>query len=54
MTSATCNDEQDFFQFDELTLTDEQLAEIKGGACPSCNWGPPILNHNETTAKDNG
>lgn len=46
------NDEQDFFQFDDLALTDEQLAEIKGGTCLGCTWGPPIFNHNETTAED--
>ncbi len=43
--------EQDFFEFANLELTDEQLAEIKGGIgeCPAWRCG---FNHNETTAAD--
>lgn len=54
---TTLNDEEeeaeeDFFQFADLDLTDEQLAEIKGGpggwGCPTCDYS----NHNETTVSD--
>ncbi|MCG3146496.1 MAG: hypothetical protein HONDAALG_04610 [Gammaproteobacteria bacterium] len=46
-------DNQDFFQFADLDLTDEQLAEIKGGpgggwGCHTCDYS----NHNETTVSD--
>ncbi len=45
------NDEQDFFQFADLEVTDEQLAEIKGGWwCTQC--GVALGNHNETTVSD--
>ncbi len=47
--------ELEMFLFDDLNLTDEQLAEIKGGpvgggdwACPTCGFH----NHNETTVED--
>ncbi len=44
--------EEDFFQFADLDLTDEQLAEIKGGPW-GCSWcGHTVGNHNETTARD--
>ncbi len=44
--------EEDFFQFADLSLTDEQLAEIKGGPgwCTQC--GIVYSNHNETTVND--
>ncbi|MBS1788174.1 MAG: hypothetical protein JST85_10650 [Acidobacteria bacterium] len=46
--------EEDFFQFTDLSLTDEQLAEIKGG--PGSGWctqcGGIYSNHNETVSND--
>lgn len=50
MTEET--DEQDFFQFADLELTDEQLTAVKGG--PWCSQCAVVYsNHNETTASDN-
>lgn len=44
--------EEDFFRFADLDLTDEQLAEIKGGPW-GCSWcGYTGGNHNETTVED--
>lgn len=49
------------FLFDELALTETAVNDIKAGRdytvgppapCPGCNWGPPLLNHNETVAED--
>ncbi len=44
------NDEQDFFEFADLNLTDEELDGIKGGG----TWPPPggTLNHNQTVVSD--
>lgn len=48
------DDAQDFFQFADLALTDEQLDEVKGG--PGAGWctGCAVIygNHNETTVED--
>ena len=44
-------DDQDLLQFADLSLTDEQLDEIKGGPwCTQCGVG--YGNHNETTVED--
>lgn len=52
-TVSDGEDEQGFFEFADLSLTDEQLAEIKGGGgggwgCHDCGFS----NHNETMAED--
>ncbi|MEP7343348.1 MAG: hypothetical protein ABI977_36830, partial [Acidobacteriota bacterium] len=53
LTSEDTED-QDFFEFADLALTDVQLAEIKGG--PGTGWCSQCVvifsNHNETTAED--
>ena len=53
LTSEDAED-QDFFEFADLNLTDEQLAEIKGG--PGSGWCTHCTvvfnNHNETTVND--
>ncbi len=43
--------EDDEMEFDDLMLSEAHENDIKAG-CPSCNWGPPLINHNETTVSD--
>jgi hypothetical protein len=46
--------EDDFLQFADLSLTDEQLTEVKGGPGGGfgCSWCTLQGNHNETAAED--